>query len=52
MREITREEVKRALNEMKGGKTPAMDGVRVEMLKEEGVTILEWLVSPSPFLSI
>ena len=32
-REITREEVKRALNEMKGGKAPGMDGVRV-MLKE------------------
>ena len=43
-REITREEVKRALNEMKGGKAPGMDGVRVEMLKERGVTILEWLV--------
>ena len=44
-REITREEVKSALNEMKGGKAPGMDGVRVEMLKEGGVTVLEWLVS-------
>ena len=43
-REITREEVKRALNETKGGKAPGMDGVRVEMLKEGGVTALEWLV--------
>ena len=43
-REITREEVKRALNEMKGGKAPGMDGMRVEMLKEGGVTVLEWLV--------
>ena len=43
-REITREEVKRVLNEMKGGKAPGMDGVRVEMLKEGGVTVLEWLV--------
>ena len=43
-REITREEVKRALNEMKGGKAPGMNGVRVEMLKKEGVTVLEWLV--------
>ena len=43
-REITREEVNRALNEMKGGKAPGMDGVRVEMLKEGGVTVLEWLV--------
>ena len=42
-RKITRE-VKRALNEMKGGKAPGMDGVRVEILKEGGVTILEWLV--------
>ena len=32
-REITREEVKRALNETTGGKAPGMDGVRV-MLKE------------------
>ena len=43
-REITIEEVKRALNETKGGKAPGMDGVRVEMLKEGGVTVLEWLV--------
>ena len=37
MREITREEVKRALNEMKGGRALVMDGVRAEMLKEGGV---------------
>ena len=43
MREIL-EEVKRALNKMKGDKTPGMDAVRVEMLKEGGVTVLEWLV--------
>ena len=43
-REITREEVKRALNEIQGGKASGMDGVRVEMLKEGGVTIFEWLV--------
>ena len=43
-REITIEEVKRALNQTKGGKAPGMDGVRVEMLKEGGVTVLEWLV--------
>ena len=42
-REITIKEVKRALNETKGGKAPGMDGVRVEMLKEEGVAVLEWL---------
>ena len=44
-REITREEVKRALNETKVGKAPGMDGVRAEMLKEGGVTVVEWLVS-------
>ena len=44
-REITREEVKRSLNETKGGKVPGMDGVRLEMLKEGDVTALEWLVS-------
>ena len=43
-REITREEVERALNETNGGKAPEMDGVRVDMLKEGGVTVLEWLV--------
>ena len=44
-REITIEEVKRASNETKGGKAPGMDGVRVEMLTERGVTVLEWLAS-------
>ena len=43
-RGITIEEVKRALKETKGGKAPGMDGVRVKMLKEGGVTVLEWLV--------
>ena len=43
MREITGEEVKRALNETEEGKAPGMDGVKV-MLKEGGVTVLEWLV--------
>ena len=38
------EELKRALNETKGGKAPGMDGVRVEMLKEGGVTVMKWLV--------
>ena len=28
------EVVKRALNEIKGGKAPGMDGVRVKLLKE------------------
>ena len=43
-REITREEVKRTSNETKGGKAPGMDGVRMEMLRVGGVTVLEWLV--------
>ena len=43
-KEVTREEMKRALNETKGGKAPGMDGVRMERLKEGGVTVLEWLV--------
>ena len=43
-REIRREEVKKALNEMRGGKAPRMDDVRPEMLKEGGVAALEWLV--------
>ena len=42
-REITIQEVTRALNEVRG-KAPGMDGVRVEMLKEGGATVLEWLV--------
>ena len=43
-REITIEELKRALNEMKGCKAPGMDGERLEMLKEGCVTVLERLV--------
>ena len=42
-REITRGEVVRALKEAKAGKVPAMDGVRVEMLKS-CVTAAEWLM--------
>ena len=55
-REMTREGVKREMKEPKGGKAPGMDGVRVEMLNEGGVTALEWLVrvlnpfSASPLL--
>ena len=43
-KEITREEVKRALKETKASKAPGVDGVRAEMLKEGGGTVLEWLV--------
>ena len=37
-------EVERVLNEAKGGKAPGVDGVRAEILKEAGMTILERLV--------
>ena len=40
-REITREEVERALNETKAGKAPGMDGVRAEMLKKGDVAVVE-----------
>ena len=43
-RVITKEEVERALGETKVGKAAGMDGVRAEMLKKGGVTVLEWLV--------
>ena len=43
-KEITRAEVERALKETKAGKAPGVDGVRAEMLKEGGATVLEWLV--------
>lgn len=43
-REITIEEVRRALDETRVGKASGMDGVKAEMLKEGGVTVLEWLV--------
>ena len=42
--EITKEEVERALKETKTGKAPGVDGVHAEMLKEGGVTVVEWLV--------
>ena len=43
-REITKDEVERALGETKVGKAAGMDGVSAEMLKKGGVTVLEWLV--------
>ena len=43
--EITKEEVEKALKETTTGKTPGVDGIHAEMLKEGGVTIAEWLVS-------
>ena len=36
-------EVREAVNEMKSGKAPGLDGFPVECLKKGGMTVLEWL---------
>ena len=33
-----------AVNEMKSGKAPGLDGFLVECLKKGGMAVLEWLV--------
>ena len=38
------EEVGEAVNEMKSGKAPGLDGFPVECLKKGGMTVFEWLV--------
>lgn len=38
------EELERALKKTKAGKSPVVDGVKAEMLKGGGVTLVEWLV--------
>ena len=38
------EEVREAVNEMKSGKAPRLDGFPVECLKKAGMAVLEWLV--------
>ena len=38
------EEVGEAVNEVKFGKAPGLDGFPVECLKEGGMAVLEWLV--------
>ena len=43
-RAISLEEVKEAVNEMKSGKAPGLDGFPVECLKKDGMAVLEWLV--------
>ena len=43
-REITPGEVERALKETNAGKAAGMDGVRAEMLKKGGTTVIKWLV--------
>ena len=37
-------EVREALNEIKSGKAPGLDGFPVEYLKKCGMAVLEWLV--------
>ena len=43
-RAIWLEEVGEAVNEMKSGKAPGLDGFPVECLKKGGMAVLEWLV--------
>ena len=43
-REISREEVEKALRETRVGKAPGMDGVKAEMIKEGGTAVIEWLI--------
>ena len=43
-RAISKEEVRKAVNEMKSGKAPGLDGIPVKCLKEGGMAVLEWLV--------
>ena len=43
-RAISLEEMEEAVNEMKSGKAPVLNGFPVECLKKGGVAVLEWLV--------
>ena len=43
-RAILLQEVREAVNEMKSGKAPGLDGFLVECLKKGGMAMLEWLV--------
>ena len=43
-RAISLEEVREAVNEMKSGKAPGLDGFPVECLNKDGMAVLEWLV--------
>ena len=42
-RAISLEEVGEAVNEMKSGMAPGLDGFPVECLKKGGMGVLEWL---------
>ena len=43
-RAISLEEAGEAVNEMRSGKAPGLDGFPVECLKKGGMAVLEWLV--------
>ena len=43
-RAISLEEVVEAVNEMRSGKPPGLNGFPVECLKKGGMAVLEWLV--------
>ena len=43
-RAISLEEVREAVNDMKAGEAPGLDGFPVECLKKVGTAVLEWLV--------
>ena len=43
-RAISLEEVWEAVNEMKSGKAPGLDGFPVEYLKKGGIAVSKWLV--------
>ena len=43
-RSISLAEVREAVNDMKSGKAPGLDGFPVECLKKGGMAVLEWLV--------
>ena len=43
-RAISLDEDEEAVNEMKSGKAPGLDGFPVEFLKKGGMAVLEWLV--------
>ena len=38
------EKVREAVNEMRSGKAPGLDGFLVECVKKDGMAVLEWLV--------
>ena len=44
-RAILLEEAGEAVNEMKSGKAPGLDGFPVKCLKKCGMAVLEWLVT-------